>query len=70
MSLKCCLSKFLSLLPPLRKEHLIDLALDHIAEVSYFRLAQNGFHPTGVIDIGPSRPLKLMAFNPDSDATG
>jgi|ERR1035437_258506 FkbM family methyltransferase len=35
-----------------RKAQLVDLALSHIGEVSYFRLAKHGFHPKGIIDIG------------------
>ena len=35
-----------------RKAQLVDLALSHIGEVSYFRLAKHGFRPNGIIDIG------------------
>lgn len=35
-----------------RKAQLVDLALFHIGEVSYFRLAKHGFRPNGIIDIG------------------
>ena len=33
-------------------EQLVDLALSHIGEVSYFHLANHGFRPNGIIDIG------------------
>ena len=41
-----------SRLPAARKAKLIDVALSHIAEVSYLRLAQRGFRPGAIIDIG------------------
>jgi FkbM family methyltransferase len=50
--LRKLLSKFISSLPAARKAQLIDIAVDHFAEVSYFRLAQHGFRPNGIIDIG------------------
>lgn len=37
---------------PPRKAQLVDFALSYIAEVSYLRLAQRGFRPNGIIDIG------------------
>lgn len=46
------LKKIVSRLPPARKAQLVDLALSHITEVSYVRLAQRGFRPNGIIDIG------------------
>jgi FkbM family methyltransferase len=44
-----------SRVPAARKAQLVDLALSHIAEVSYFRLAKQGFCPNGIIDIGAYR---------------
>lgn len=35
-----------------RKLQFVSLALPHLTEVSYSRLAQNGFRPNGIIDIG------------------
>ena len=46
------IEKFISKLPMQRKIQLVDLALSQIGEVSYFRLAKNGFLPNGIIDIG------------------
>src|ERR1035437_8810939 len=50
--LKSLLEKVFSTLPARRKAQFVDLALSHIGEVSYFRLAQHGFRPNGIIDIG------------------
>jgi FkbM family methyltransferase len=46
------LDRIVSSLPIDRKAQLVDLALSHIAEASYFRLAKQGFYPNGIIDIG------------------
>jgi FkbM family methyltransferase len=46
------LKGILSSLPKARKAQLVDLALAHVAEASYLRLAQRGFCPNGIIDIG------------------
>lgn len=51
-SLKVLLDKIVSSWPAARKAKLLNLALPHIAEVSYFRLAKQGFRPSGIIDIG------------------
>lgn len=40
---------------PLNKAELVDLAFSHLAEVAYSRLAQRGFRPNGIIDIGAFR---------------
>ncbi len=45
-------AELISRLPIAQKAKLVDLALAHIAETSYFRLAQLGFRPNGIIDIG------------------
>ena len=45
-------AKLISLLPIAQKAKLVDQALAHIAEPSYFRLAQLGFRPSGILDIG------------------
>jgi FkbM family methyltransferase len=46
------LEKLVALLPIAQKAKVVDIALAHIAEISYFRLAQQGFRPNGIIDIG------------------
>jgi len=46
------LDEFVSRLPAARKAQLVDLALSHIAEISYLRLAKQGFSPNGIVDIG------------------
>ena len=46
------LLELFSRLPARRKSQLVDLVLSHISEVSYFRLAEHGFCPNGIIDIG------------------
>jgi FkbM family methyltransferase len=51
-SLKVLLDKIVSGWPTTRKAKLLNLALSHIAEVSYFRLAKQGFCPSGIVDIG------------------
>jgi FkbM family methyltransferase len=53
--IKALLDEAVSRLPTARKVQLLDLALSHIAEVSYFRLAKQGFRPNGIIDIGAYR---------------
>jgi FkbM family methyltransferase len=45
-------AKIVSTFSSRRKAHLVDLALDHIGEASYFRLAKQGFCPNGILDIG------------------
>ena len=45
-------ASLISRLPIAQKAKLVDHALAHIAEVSYFRLAQLGFRPSGILDIG------------------
>lgn len=44
--------KIVSSLPENRKAQFLEFALANIAEVSYFRLAKQGFRPNGIIDIG------------------
>ena len=44
--------KVVSALPARRKAQLLDVTLSHIGEVSYYRLAKQGFRPNGIIDIG------------------
>ena len=50
--LQWSLEKFISKLPLARKEQLLSVAQIHAGEVAYFRLAKQGFHPKGIIDIG------------------
>jgi FkbM family methyltransferase len=45
-------AKLISRLPIAQKVKLVDHALAHIAEASYFRLSQVGFRPRGILDIG------------------
>ena len=45
-------AKLISRLPIAQKAKLIDLAQAHIAVTSYFRLAQLGFRPNGIVDVG------------------
>jgi FkbM family methyltransferase len=45
-------AKLISRLPIAQKAKLVDHALAHITETSYFRLAQLGFRPGGILDIG------------------
>jgi FkbM family methyltransferase len=44
--------KAVSTLSDRRKAQLVDVALSHIGVASYFRLAEHGFLPNGIIDIG------------------
>jgi FkbM family methyltransferase len=46
------LSKVAAMLPTARKARLFDIASEHLAEISYFRLAEHGFYPSGIVDIG------------------
>jgi hypothetical protein len=39
-------------LPSQQKAQLVNLALSHILEVCYFRLAEHGFRPNGIVDVG------------------
>jgi FkbM family methyltransferase len=50
--LRTALDAIICKLPVARKAQLVELALSHIAEVSYFRLERQGFRPKGIIDIG------------------
>jgi FkbM family methyltransferase len=45
-------AKVISGLPIAQKAKLVDHALAHIAETSYVRLAELGFRPGGILDIG------------------
>jgi FkbM family methyltransferase len=49
---KKLVAKVVSTFSSRRKAQLVNLALDHLGEASYYRLAQRGFSPNGIIDIG------------------
>ena len=46
------IANIISRLTARRKMQLVNLAWNHLAEVSYYRLAKSGFNPGGIIDIG------------------
>ena len=46
------IANIISRLTARRKMQLVNLTWNHLAEVSYYRLAKNGFNPGGIIDIG------------------
>jgi FkbM family methyltransferase len=50
--LRALVEKVILTLSDRRKTELVDFALSHIGEVSYRRLAKQGFRPNGIIDIG------------------
>ena len=51
-SLRFPFAKLISRFPIAQRVKLVDVALAHIAETSYLRLAQLGFRPRGILDIG------------------
>lgn len=51
-AIRLLLDRFISKGPTDRKARLLDFALSHLTEVSYSRLAQQGFRPNGILDIG------------------
>ena len=51
-SLKVLLHKIVANWPAAPKAKRLDIALSHVAEVSYFRPAKQGFRPNGIVDIG------------------
>jgi FkbM family methyltransferase len=50
--IRTLLERIVATLPARRKAQLVDIALPHLAELAYFRLANFGFCPKGIIDIG------------------